>query len=331
MGVDDYYATLGVGRGASGDEIKKAYRRQAKRYHPDRNPGDKAAERKFKQIQEAYEVLGSAEKRAQYDHFGRAGVGEFVNTGHRQTYSWGDGSSIRIDDLEDLFTAFGSGGTGQRASIFEQFLGSRGGGGSSTRRAPKQAPRASRGRDVERRVRVTFEQALSGSTVEIDRMVGGRKRESLTVKVPADITDGQRIRLRGQGAPGQRGGPPGDLYIVCEVQPHRYFRRQGRDIYLEVPLSVTEAILGAKVDVPTLQGTMTVVIPPGTSSGAKLRLRGKGVAGGGGPPGDQYVVVQIVTPRELTAGERAAVDRLAEEMKLDPRSELPWFQLEDSK
>jgi DnaJ-class molecular chaperone len=317
----DYYDALGVKHNATADEIKKAYRKLAKQYHPDRNKDNPAAEKKFKQVQEAYDVLGDSTKRAQYDQFGRAGVGEFVDTGNQRVYQWGQGSTINVDDLEDLFTAFGGGPGGarasRRASIFDQFFGNRG------RTAAPQPP-PQKGKDHDYPVRLTFEQAVNGASIDIQLSVGGQRHESITVKIPAGVRDGQRIRLRGKGSPGPRGGPPGDLYIVCHVQPHRYFRREGDDITVEVPLSVTEALLGAKVDVPTLHGTMTVTIPPGTSSGAKLRLKGKGVGGNGRSPGDQFVVVRIVTPRQLNEEQRTVVEALAKTLDENPRATVPW-------
>ncbi len=330
MAGRDFYDILGVSRAASDDEIRKAYRRSAKRYHPDRNAGDASAEAKFKSIQEAYEVLSDKSKRAQYDQFGRAGVGQFVDTGRGKEYAWGGGSHINVDELEDLFAAFGQGGQGgDRASIFDQFLG-----GGRRRQNAAAAARATagrrpsrRGQDVERRVRLTFEQAVRGATVAIDRSVTGKKHESLSVKIPPNVQNDQRIRLRGQGVPG-RGGPAGDLYIVCDVAPHPYFRREGWDILVDVPLSVTEALMGCKVDVPTLHGVMTVTFPPCMSSGAKLRLRGKGAVAEGRAPGDQHVVVRIVTPSELSEAQMLAAGKLAEELTEDPRSGVAWGKSE---
>lgn len=330
MDHDDYYDILGVGRNASDADIKKAYRRLAKKHHPDRNRGDKSAEGKFKRIQEAYEVLSNKEKRARYDQFGRAGVGRVVDTGSGTQYTWGGGSSVNIDDLEDLFTAFSQGsGTSGGASVFDQIFGGarRRGRAGGPGRASGAAPPA-RGRDVERRVKLTLEQAVRGATVEIDRSLGGKKRDSLSIKIPPNVNPNQRIRLQGQGVPGRNGGPPGDLYIVCDVLAHPYFRREGRDIFVDLPLSVPEALLGCKVDVPTLHGPITVTIPPCTSGGSKLRLRGKGVTTAGDPHGDQYVVVRIVAPAALTEAQQAMIRKLADELNEDPRSRAQWNETE---
>lgn len=336
MAGADYYDILGVSRNASDEEIKRAYRRLAKQYHPDRTKNDPAATAKFKEVSEAYEVLSDKQKRAQYDQFGKAGVGHVEDHNGRKVYTWGGGSStIDMDDLEDLFSAFGSagprrraagGGPGDVASIFEQMFGGRGNGprvdpaGWQTRTAPRRAG----GQNVERPVRLTFEQAIQGATVEIDRAAGGR-RETISVRIPPGVSDGQRIRLRGQGGPGRGGGPAGDLLIVCQVQPHRYFRRAGNDIVIDVPISIQEAVLGGTVDVPTLHGTMTMKVPPGVASGTRLRLKGKGVpAGDGRPLGDQYAVIQIVPPKNLTNEQKQAFERLAGEIEYQPRREVAW-------
>ncbi len=336
MAGDDYYQLLGVSRKASAEAIKKAYRTLAKRYHPDRNPGDKDAERRFKKIQEAYEVLSDQQKRAQYDQFGKVGVGRFEDRDSKRYYTWGGGSTVEMDDLEDLFAAFGGGARpGGGSGVFQQIFGGRRQWPGGGRRQGPPPRKAAPGSDVESAVRLTFEQAVNGSTVEIDRSVGGRKRESIAVKIPPNVSNGQRIRLRGQGAPGRNGGPPGDLYIICDVQPHAYFKRDGKDIHLDVPLSVTEAMRGAKIDVPTLHGPMTVTIPPGTSSGTRLRLRGKGVAPGGtgtqaasDTPGDQIVVIQIIVPKHLTQEQEQAAEALAEASTEDVRSRMSWFNVE---
>lgn len=321
----DYYNVLGVSRKASDDEIKKAYRKLAKKHHPDRNPGDKAAVLKFKQIQEAYDVLSDTNKRAQFDQYGQGGVGRFVNSGNQRTYQWGDGSSIGVDDLQDLFSAFGGQPDRGGASVFSQFFGGR--GGRPTAAPPPPRP-AARGKDVDHRVRLTFDQSIGGATIQVDRGVAGQRRESLDIKIPAGVRDGQRIRLRGKGSPAPPGGIAGDLFIICDVQSHPYFRREGRNVLIDLPLSINEAVLGAKVDVPTLHGEMTVTIPPGTSGGAKLRLKGKGVTENGKAPGDQIVVIRIVTPRQLTDAQRDLIQQFAELLDEDPRSGAGWTSAE---
>jgi DnaJ-class molecular chaperone len=327
MASEDYYDILGVSRNASAEEIRRAYRAAAKKYHPDRNPGDAEAEKKFKQAQEAYNVLGNKQKRSQYDRFGKAGVGHVEDVNGQRVYTWGGGSRINLDELDDLFTAFGGGGRGdgpEGAGIFDQLFGQRGRRG---RRRAARRPTSVRGRDVERPISISFEEALHGTTVDVPvaTSAGGREtRETLSVKIPPNVRDGQRIRLAGRGQPGANAGPPGDLLIVCHVRPHRYFRREGRDVYVDVPISITEATLGAKVDVPTLNGMVTVTIPPGIRSGSKLKLRGRGAASGVDGPGDQIVVVQIVPPKELGERQRQALENVAETLEYDPREEAPW-------
>ncbi len=324
---EDYYDILGVKRGASDDEIKRSHRKLAKKFHPDRNRGDKGAEDRFKKIQAAYEVLSDQEKRAQYDQFGRAGIGHFAHAGGGDPgkYEWGNGSAINIEDLEDLFTAFGGGQSPRRASVFDQVFG-----GGRARGAGQASRQAVRGGDVDRHVALSFEQAIRGSTVDIDRIKVNQRRESISVRIPAGVKPGQRIRVRGKGNSGTGGAPEGDLFIVCDVHPHAYFRREDRDISIEVPVSVTEALLGTRIDVPTLHGMVTVTIPPGTSSGARLRLRGRGIALEGQPPGDQFVVIRVVTPPALSDEQKAAVEALAESLQHNPRADLPWSTPEDA-
>lgn len=326
---DDYYDILGVARTASADEIKKAYRKLAKQHHPDRNPGDKAAEVKFKEVQEAYGILHDPQKRKDYDQFGRVGVGHWQEAPQGQkVYTWGDGSHINMDDLEGLFSAFAGGGGGGGPTVFESLFnrgsgrgqgrGQPGGRGPRTRQDFARSP----GRDIERTINLPFEQAVSGATVEVDVPgANGRvERQTLSVRIPPGVEQGQRIRLRGKGEPSPDGGPPGDLFLVCSIRPHRLFSRQGKDIHLDVPVSVTEAALGAKVDVPTLDGEMTVTIPPGTSAGAKLRLRGKGVRRSDAEErGDQIVTVRVVLPKELTPEQKKGFESLAETLTDDPR------------
>ena len=315
----DYYSVLGVERNVSKDQLKRAYRRLAKKFHPDRNPDDPSAERKFKEVQKAYDVLSDEGKRSEYDQFGEAGVGQWAtNPRGQRVYQWGADSSIDGDDLESLFGAFG----GQRGgaagpSIFDSLFG-----GSQRRR--QAAPE--RGRDAERRISLSFEQSLHGAIVTAS--IGGGNRgqaETLEVKIPAGVKDGQRIRLAGRGHPGRHGGPAGDFFLVCSVAPHPHLTRRDADLYLDVPVSVSEAALGARVDVPTPDGRATVTIPPGTASGAKLRLAGHGMPKpGGGGRGDQYVVVTIVPPESLTDEHRALFETLRDEHAYNPRSGCSW-------
>lgn len=320
----DYYEILGVKREATPDEIKRAYRALAKKYHPDRNPEDSTAEAKFKEVQQAYATLSDAKKRQEYDHFGAAGVGEWRSGPQGQrVYQWGGGSTINAEELEELLSAFGTGG-GERPSIFEQFFG----GSSRRSRSGHMAERAAppqRGRDEERPVDLTFEQAVHGAVVTVRLHSSGNGRtETLDVKIPPGVEDGQKIRLKGKAHAGAGGGAAGDLFLVCRVRPHAYFRRDGADIYLDVPVSVTEAALGARIEVPTLDGPTIFTLPPGTPSEAKLRLKGKGVSRGAGERGDQLVVIRIVPPRSVTPQQRELLEQLHAVDTTDPRHACGW-------
>ncbi len=331
----DYYDILGLPRTASADDIKRAYRKLAKKYHPDRNPQDKTAESRFKEVQTAYEVLHDPQKRQQYDTFGQAGP-EAGQPGWRSApsgehvYTWrsGGGPDIPVENLEDLFQVFagGAGPGGNRGSVFEQFFreGPRAGRRQRRRSAPQPAEEP--GRDLEHPVSLTFDQAIHGTTLDLRVSEGqGGNSQTVSVKIPPGVADGQRIRVRGQG---HRGGPvssPGDLYIVCRVEPHRYFRRAGNDIYLDLPVSLTEAALGAKIEIPTLDGRTVLTVPPGTPSGAKLRLKERGVKPPGKQPrGDLYALVRIVPPRSLTARQRELLEELRASGDETPRSGVGW-------
>lgn len=313
----DHYEVLGVKRDASADEIKRAYRSLAKKYHPDRNPNDATAEAKFKEVQHAYSVLNDEKKRAQYDQYGDVGVGEWQTrpTGEK-VYQWGGGSSVRSEDLEDLFSAFGGGrqGAGVSGSIFDQIFGG-GRGGRTAQPSPPQ--------DEVHPVEISFEQAVNGTSLNLRVSRQGRGDETIEVKIPAGVENGQKIRVRGQGG-GQRGAAS-DIILVVHVRPHEYFRRDGADIYLDVPVSVSEAALGAKIEVPTVLGRGTVTLPAGTSSGAKLRLRGQGAPKRGTTErGDQYVIVQIMLPKSLTDDEKKAFEQLRERESFNPRKLTSW-------
>jgi len=323
MATRDLYEVLGVSRTASADEIKRAYRKLAKQHHPDRNKGDKAAEQKFKEVQQAYAVLSDDEKRRRYDQIGSADFHEGPG-GPGQAWNWssGDGTTVNAEDLADLFD-FGflrgeRAQRGQHASLFEELFRGKRGRGRTTVAEPPAA-----GGDVEHHLELTFEQALRGASLELQLDTGGKTRQTLTVRIPPGVRDGQRIRLRGKGQPGRRGRPPGDLFLVCSVAPHKYFNRDGDDIYLTAPITLTEAALGAKIDLPTLDGTRTVTIPPGTASGTKLRLAGLGLPRAGTTDrGDQYVVIKIVPPARLTDNQRRLLKELADATPDNPRKDL---------
>ena len=219
----DYYEVLGVSRSATEAEIKRAYRSLAKKHHPDRNPGDASAEAKFKEVQRAYSTLSDPQKRAEYDQFGEAGVGQWRTTPQGQkVYQWGGGSTVGAEDLEDLFSAFG----GEEApSVFEQFFG------GSARRRGRRAP-ARRAQDEVRDITLSFDQAVHGATISMQLTSGSDSRpQTLEVKIPPGIAEGQKIRLKGR-VPGFNGGPPGDLLLRCTIAPHPYFTRSGADIYV---------------------------------------------------------------------------------------------------
>jgi curved DNA-binding protein len=338
----DYYEVLGVPRTASADEIKKAYRKLAKQFHPDRNPGNKNAEARFREVQAAYDVLSDAEKRRNYDQWGHAGVGSGgggpgsagwrAGPSGEHVYTWrsGGGPDMPVEDLDDLFRAFGGGGRGRggqggAGNIFEEIFGGRRGRGPYQEAPqPEEAPGS---RDIEHTVDLSFDQAIHGAALDLRLSAadGSGRMENISVKVPPGVADGQRIRVRGKGQPGGRGLPAGDLYIVCRVAPHPYFRRTGNDIYLELPLSLSEAALGAKVAIPTLEGRTVLTIPPGTPSGAKLRLKGQGVKPAGGkPPGDQYAVTRIVPPKKLTPEQQELLEKFRASGEANPRDNIGW-------
>lgn len=307
MSNSDFYQTLGVSRSASADEIKKAYRKLAREYHPDRRPDDKQAAERFKQIQAAYDVLGDDEKRKKYDMYGSA---YDKMGGGAGGYSAGGAGPI---DLEQIF-----GGSGGGFDFGDLFGGGFGGG------TGRQSPRRPRkGEDIQSRVTVPFHLAAEGGHYEISLHRGSRT-ERLDVKIPPGIHDGATIRLAGQGEPSLHGGPSGDLLVTVHVAAHPYFRREGANLILEVPITIPEAVLGAKIDVPTLsEGLVTVTIPPGTSSGAKLRLKGKGVLD---PKtkvrGDQLIQVKITVPKNLSDAAQQHIQAFAEELPESPRSGL---------
>jgi DnaJ-class molecular chaperone len=318
---DDFYDILGVSRSATAEEIKRAYRKLAKKYHPDRNPNDPSADRRFKEVQESYAVLGDAEKRAEYDQYGRAGVGQFsTNPRGQRVYEWGGQSKINVEDLNDLFSAIGRGEGSHGASVFDQVFG---GGG---RNRASAAPTPQRGNDVEKSISLSFEQAVHGAVVTVElRTRRGKQADKLEVKIPQGVKDGQKIRLAGKGNPGSHGGAAGDFLLVCSIRPHAYFRRVGANVLLNVPISLSEAALGTAVEVPTIDGPVTVTIPPGTSSGAKLRLNGRGLAvPGTASRGDQIVVIEIVAAKTLSDKQRGLFEQLSSLDSTNVRAGCPW-------
>ena len=360
----DYYEVLGLKKGASEEEIKKAFRKMAMKYHPDRNPGDKKAEEKFKEVNEAYSVLSDADKKAKYDRFGFAGVDPSQGFG-------GAGGGF------GGFGGFG-GGFGGFEDIFGDIFGNFA-GGSSTRRANQ--PR--KGRDLQKAISITFEEAAFGckKTIELNKYVacgtckgdgakpgtsrktcpkcggsgqvstvqrtpfgqfqsvntcdqcGGsgkiietpcpeckgsgriKKSVSITVDIPAGVDNESVIPIRGQGEPGYNGGPTGDLYIVLNVKPHQMFKRNGADLYLDIPISFDQAALGAEITVPTLEGKVKYKIPSGTQPGTRFRLKDKGIKYlRREAKGDLYVTVNLEIPNKLNSRQKKAIEAMAKEV-----------------
>ena len=355
----DYYEVLGVQKGATEEEIKKAYKKMARKYHPDLNPGDKDAEEKFKEVNEAYEVLSDSEKKARYDQFGFAGVDPNFGAGGG---GYGGGAGFDFGDLGDIFGSFFGGGFG----------------GGQTRRNPN-APQ--RGESIRMNLTISFEEAAFGceKELELDRYescetchgsgaapgtspetcpdcggsgvvqtrrqtpmgvfastapcsrCGGRgkiikepckdcrgsgmvrRRRKIQASVPAGIDNGQTISIRGQGHAGKNGGPEGDLLVTITVRPHELFRREGTSVLCEAPITFPQAVLGAELEIPTIDGKVKYDIPEGTQSGTTFRLKGKGIpALNGRGRGDQYVTVYIETPRNLNREQKEALKKFAE-------------------
>ncbi len=357
----DYYEVLGVSRSASDDEIKKAYRKLAKKYHPDLNPGNAEAEKNFKEVNEAYEVLSDANKKTRYDQFGHAGVDPNFNAGGG---GFGGGfGDFDFGDLGDLFGSFFGGGFG--------------GGRSAARNGPQ------RGESLRVALTISFEEAAfgcekevtidrveacptchgsgcaAGTTAETCSQCGGsgqvqqrrqtpmgvfstttvcpkcggkgkiihtpcpdcggqgqkRRRKTIQVNIPAGIDTDQTISLRGQGNAGKNGGPAGDLLIIINVRPHELFRREGNDVWCEAPITFTQAVLGGEMEIPTIDGKVKYTIPEGTQTGSTFRLRGKGIPVlNGRGRGDQYVTVNIETPRNLTKDQKEKLRKFSESL-----------------
>jgi DnaJ-class molecular chaperone len=297
----DLYQLLGVARDASTEEIKKAYRRLARKYHPDVNPGDKAAEEKFKEVNQAFEILSDEKKRQLYDELGwdaaRIGWDPAKAAAFRQ---WRRGAGAGGVGFEGIAGAEGFDFSDLFGDLFSDLFGGRRGGG---RRARADWPQP--GDDVGARIEVDLADVVRGAEKEIvvERPTGPSR---LKVRIPAGIADRGKIRLAGQGGPGINGGPPGDLYLEVHVRPHPLVRREGDDLVMPLPLTVSEASAGATISLPTFDGAVRLKIPPGTQSGRKLRLRGKGVPHlRGGGRGDLYVEARVVVPTGPGAAEAA--------------------------
>jgi curved DNA-binding protein len=326
--AQDYYKTLGVSRNASQEEIQKAYRKLARQYHPDMNPDDKTAKKKFQEVQAAFDVLSDPQKREMYDRYGSS-FETVGGTGQRgPAWGWGTGpgggaGGVRFEDIDlgDLFGGrFGEGAAGHGVDLgdlFGQFA-------RGAARAGKRPAGRRRGSNLQSDVEIPFATAVNGGEIQLDLSRPAHPRGSVAVKIPAGIEDGKKIRLRGQGEPGPAGGEPGDLLLAVRVAPHPCFQRRGNHLHVKLPVTLSEAALGAKVDVPTPRGMVALKIPPGTSSGAKLRVKGHGVAPKNGPPGDLFAEVQIVLPPKIDESSREMIRRLDDQYPENPRANLRW-------
>jgi len=312
------YEVLGVPKDADRETIRKAYRKLAREYHPDVNPDDAAAEGRFKEISEAWSVLSDDEKRRNYDEFGDVSLESGFDADKARQAREAFGQRFGGGAGPDPFAqGFRRGGGEFEFGDLDDLLGRAFGGGA------RGGARAMRGPDLETELELDFLDAARGGEHRITLPLPDGGSETVTVRIPAGVADGGRIRLAGKGAPGRGGGARGDLFATIRVRPHPVFRREGRDLILDVPVTVSEAVEGAQVEVPTLSGRATVTIPPGTDGGRKLRLRGKGIPDPSGKaPGDLYVVVRLRVPRDLDDAGREALETLRRYEPADPREEL---------
>jgi DnaJ-class molecular chaperone len=312
--AEDYYKILEIPRTATPEQVQKAYRKLARKYHPDMNPDDRAAKEKFQKVQQAYDVLNDAQKRQMYDQFGsdfESMGGAGPGGGWRAAQGGGGFQDV---DFSQLFGQAGGGGGFE--DIFRQFAG----GGRGRRRQTASRP----GADVKHDLHIPFNTSITGGEAQLSMRRHTGKLENISVKIPAGIEDGKKIRLRGQGEPSPTGGRSGDLLIIVHVAKHPYYTRRGNDLEVSVPITLAEAALGAKIDVPTPKGEITLTIPPGTSSGKRLRLKGMGVPTSSGGHGDLYAEMQVVLPENWSDQDRAAIRELDDRHPLQPRANLRW-------
>jgi molecular chaperone DnaJ len=311
----DFYSVLGVARTASGDEIKKAYRKLAMKLHPDKNPGDKKSEEKFKEATEAYEILSDQKKREMYDQFGFAGGGGGPGAGPGGFggagggfggFQQGFGGGASDDQFHDIF-----------GEMFGDVFGGRGGPGGF-RQARRQ-----KGADLRYTLNVSFEESALGAekTISFIRHRGNREESTrLAVKVPAGVKQGQRLKLAGEGDGAPQAGAPGDLYVIINIQEHPLFKRQDDDVLLETPISFIDALLGTEIEIPTLTGRVALKIPAGTHTGQSFRLKGKGFPKSGGfGSGDMLIRVLIDTPSHLSHKQKELVQELAKTAEETPQ------------
>src|SRR3954447_25576107 len=325
MDFKDYYATLGVAKTATDKELKQAYRKLARKHHPDVNPGDKSAESRFKEINEAYEALGDPDKRRKYDELGanwrqyeqaqpqgQGSPGGNPFGGGAPGGAWninmGGPGGYRTMSEEEMHELFGN--EDPFSDFFRTFFG---GGGAREAGRPRQgrAARAQNGRDSEPEVELTLEEAYHGATRRVSIKQGGHAR-SVDVRIPVGVKDGSRVRAAGEGESGGNGGSSGDLYLRVRLRPHAVFDRQGNDLHTKVAVPVTTAVLGGEAQVPTVTGSVRLKIPETTQSGQVFRLKGHGMPAVGKPDdrGDLYATVDVQLPRALTKDERAQWEKL---------------------
>jgi DnaJ-class molecular chaperone len=328
MEFKDYYATLGISKNASDKEMKQAYRKLARKHHPDVNPGDKAAEAKFKEINEAYEVLGDPEKRRKYDELGAnwrmyeqaqeqgqgwpggAPFGGFGGApggeGGAWTINMGGPGGYRTMSEDEMREMFGS--EDPFSDFFKTFFG---GGGADARGRTGRAPRSQKGRDIEHEVELTLEEAYHGAMRRISIKSGGHAR-SVDVRIPPGVKDGSRVRAAGEGESGSNGGASGDLFLRVHIRPHPVFERKGDDLHTKVQVPVTTAVLGGEAQVPTITGTVRLKVPETTQPGQVFRLKGHGmpVVGKGDARGDLYATIDVQLPRTLTKDQRQHYEAL---------------------
>ncbi|MGC8624751.1 MAG: DnaJ C-terminal domain-containing protein [Phycisphaerae bacterium] len=326
----DFYEVLGVSRSAGIDQIKSAYRKLARKFHPDVNKNDRSAEAKFKEVQEAYDILNDPKKRQAYDQFGHAGVSSAAaaEAAAAAANSTRDGSAFRYSrrtpggatvdfgdvDLNDLFESIGARQRkSRRNSVASPFAAE-----------PSDMPETV-GADIVHHVTLSFEHAARGTTMDLRFDAANRAfTETLSVKIPPGVDEGSKVRVRGKGQPSMMGAGRGDLVIITHIAAHAYFTRSGNDVLLDLPLSVSEAAIGTVVTVPTLDGPVELRVPPGVNSGKKLRIKGRGIPGRDGIKGDQLCRILILLPEALTDAEKAALMALDKAHHFDARSSVVW-------
>jgi DnaJ-class molecular chaperone len=332
----DFYEVLGVGKSASADEIKKSYRKLARKYHPDTNRNDPTAEGKFKEVQEAYDVLSDAKKREAYDQFGHAGVNSAHaaeaaaaaaaagrgSGGFRYQTQTPGGATVDFGevDLNDILESMMGGGSRRGKA--------RGGGGGRGNpfgfgQEPEAPPAA--GENIHYPLTISFEEAIQGKSTDVRLTTpNGTIDELISVKIPPGVNEGSKVAARGKGQPGRNGGPRGDLIIVIHVEPHAYFRRDGNDIELDLPVSPAEAAAGATISVPTIDGPVEIRIPPGIGSGKRLRIRERGVKLKDGSRGDQYCRILVQVPADLSEAEKAQLAAMEKAHGFNARRDAKW-------